>query len=49
MLYEMEMTYQPYDDKNDGELEAWIGADEYPDMDDRCRERRSPSAGQCSA
>lgn len=31
LLYEVETTYEPYHDKNDGELEELFGADEYPD------------------
>jgi serine/threonine protein kinase len=32
MLYEMETTYEPYNDKNDGELEELFDADHYPEV-----------------
>lgn len=32
MLYEIETTYVPYNDKNDGELEELFEADQYPDV-----------------
>ncbi|KAF4448128.1 serine/threonine protein kinase [Fusarium austroafricanum] len=32
MLYEIETTYEPYNDKNDGELEELFGADQYPEV-----------------
>ncbi|KAI1505520.1 kinase-like protein [Biscogniauxia marginata] len=31
LLYEVETTYEPYHDRNDGELEELFGADQYPD------------------
>ncbi|KAF5024771.1 hypothetical protein F66182_3149 [Fusarium sp. NRRL 66182] len=33
MLYEIETTYEPYNDKNDGELEELFDADQYPEVE----------------
>lgn len=32
LLHEIETTYEPYNDKNDEELEELFGADQYPDV-----------------
>ncbi|KAL7953128.1 kinase-like domain-containing protein [Trichoderma compactum] len=34
LLYEVETTYEPYHDKDDGELEELFGMDKYPDLND---------------
>ncbi|SPQ26429.1 f4d012ef-3f5c-4572-9a75-b4a44b840c6e [Thermothielavioides terrestris] len=57
LLYELETTYQPFHDKNDAELEALFGADEFPATDDlllaevvrKCWMRQYGGAGEVVA